>query len=235
MTRILAIIPARGGSKGVFRKNLVNVCGKPLIAWTIDAALNSDFLTEVFVSSEDEEILNVSISLGAVPLQRPMDLADDHSSSESVVQHALMELKQQGKNYDYVMLLQPTSPLRTSADIDCAIEMVLEDAACDGIISVCAADNKVLKSFILSDRNKLTPVSHLSYLSRPRQDLPEVVQTNGAIYLIKVQLFEEKLGFVTPNIKPFLMSADASLDIDVSDDITNVEAVMLKQFASKFA
>ena len=124
--KILSIIPARGGSKGLPRKNIIDLNGKPLIGWTIGASLKSKYITDTIVSSDDEEILNISQQYGANVLKRPKELATDIASSESVVLHTIKELKKQDKIYDYIVLLQPTSPLRDEKDIDKAFEMLFK-------------------------------------------------------------------------------------------------------------
>ena len=123
--RLLAIIPARGGSKRLPRKNILDLSGKPLIAWTIEAALNSKYIDRIVVSTDDQEIANISIKHGAeVPFLRPKSLATDDASSIDTVINVLGEIEIIDQHYEYIVLLQPTSPLRTEIDIDKAIELL---------------------------------------------------------------------------------------------------------------
>ena len=161
--RVLSIIPARGGSKGLPRKNILKLAGKPLIAWTIEASLNSKFVTKTIVSSDDKEILAIAKDYGSEILLRPKNLATDLSSSESVVTHALNYLESVGEEFDFVALLQPTSPLRNYKDIDKAFKVMVETKS-DAVISVCEFDNKILKSFIKAESGYLNAISNKKYL-----------------------------------------------------------------------
>ncbi|HLE57406.1 MAG TPA: acylneuraminate cytidylyltransferase family protein, partial [Rhodothermia bacterium] len=136
-TRVLAVIPARGGSKGVPRKNLVQLCGRPLIAYTIEAGLSAKSVSRLVVSTEDEEIASVARSLGAdVPFIRPATLATDAAQSLPVVQHAVQAVEEfEGAPYEVIVMLQPTTPLRTADDIDSAVTLLLESGA-DSVVSV---------------------------------------------------------------------------------------------------
>ncbi|MBC8555357.1 MAG: acylneuraminate cytidylyltransferase family protein, partial [Candidatus Brocadiales bacterium] len=142
--RILAIIPARGGSKRLPRKNILDLAGKPPIAWSIEAALGSKYIDRVIVSTDDEEIAGISRKYGAdVPFMRPNKLATDESSSVDVVLHVINTLKEKGRESEYIMLLQPTSPLRTMENIDEAVEL-LQSSSSDAVISVCEAEHSPL-------------------------------------------------------------------------------------------
>ena len=132
--KVLAIIPARGGSKGLPRKNIADLAGKPLIAWTIEASLNSKYITKTMVSSDDKEILDISVEYGAEIIKRPENLASDDATSESVVKHAIDCLEATGEVFDIVVLLQPTSPLRNSKDIDNAIELMFSSDATSSVV-----------------------------------------------------------------------------------------------------
>ena len=135
----LAIIPARGGSKRLPRKNLLDLCGKPLIAWSIESALKSKYISKVIVSSDDEEILQISLNFGATVIKRPDELASDTATTFDAIEHTIKSLEK----YDYVVLLQPTSPLRDEKHIDKAIEL-LEEKDADAIISVCEVEHSPL-------------------------------------------------------------------------------------------
>jgi len=218
MIKILAIIPARGGSKGLPRKNIRDLAGKPLIAWTIEAALNSKYITKTIVSSEDEEILEISKSYGADTVRRPDDLARDAATSESVASHAIDYLESMGEVFDITVLLQPTSPLRTSTDIDNAFDIMFYSDA-TAIISVCEFDNKALKTFIKDEDGFLQGISNNKYPFMRRQDLPSVYTPNGAIYIINTKIYLESHSFLTATTKEYLMPESRSIDIDTIKDL----------------
>jgi CMP-N-acetylneuraminic acid synthetase len=141
--RILAVIPARGGSKGLPRKNILPICGKPLISWTIERANSSKYLDRVIVSTDCKEIAKVALEAGGeVPFIRPTDLSTDYSPTIDVIQHAVSQIKAEQKGvYDYVFLLEPTSPLRESDDIDNMIEIIIKKRSCfDSIVSIGEVD-----------------------------------------------------------------------------------------------
>ena len=216
--RVLSIIPARGGSKGLPRKNILKLAGKPLIAWTIEASLNSKFVTKTIVSSDDKEILDIAKDYGSEILLRPKNLATDLSSSESVVTHALNYLESVGEEFDFVALLQPTSPLRNYKDIDKAFKVMVETKS-DAVISVCEFDNKILKSFIKAESGYLNAISNKKYLFMSRQNLPKVFLPNGAIYIINSDAFKENNTFLTDKTINYSMPESRSIDIDNKKDI----------------
>ena len=217
--KILAIIPARGGSKGLPRKNIIDLNGKPLIAWSIEAALNSAYISTVVVSSEDEEILEVAKQWGAKPLRRPDALAEDTTASEPVILHALEEMQsRQNQGYDYLVLLQPTSPLRSSRHIDAAFEKLFNSDA-NALISVASYDNKVLKSFLEDGNGYLHGIANDQFPFMRRQDLPPVYMPNGAIYIIDVKAFLKDKKLFTSHTIPFEMDERSSVDVDTIDDV----------------
>ncbi|MDN5114350.1 cytidylyltransferase domain-containing protein [Aliarcobacter butzleri] len=217
--KILAIIPARGGSKGLPRKNIIDLAGKPLIAWTIEASLGSKYITKTIVSSDSDEILEVARRYGSVILKRPDEFATDTSSSEVVVKHAIESIEEK---FDYVVLLQPTSPLRDTVDIDDAFEKLFSlDAT--ALISVCKYDNKILKAFKENELGYIEGVSNNKYPFMRRQDLPKTYMSNGAIYIIKVDDFFKNNSFFTDKTISFIMDEVKSMDIDVRDDLKKVE------------
>lgn len=226
MNEILAIIPARGGSKGVPKKNIKPLNGIPLIGYTLQEAKKSKYISRVVVSTDDEEIAQVSKSYhGEVPYLRPKELSTDTSSTADCIVHMINYLKDK-ENYmpDYICLLQCTSPLRTYEDIDGSIEKLLPTEF-DGVISVCEAETNPywtnifqkdkLKYFIEEGRN----------ITR-RQDLPEVYRYNGAIYIIKTDIFMKEKTFETDNITGYVMSSYNSVDIDTLMDFKIAELFM---------
>ena len=216
--RVLAIIPARGGSKGLPRKNIINLAGKPLIAWTIEASLNSKHITKTVVSSDDKEILDLAKQFGVDALRRPKNLATDCSTSEAVVECVIEHLESIGEVFDIVVLLQPTSPLRDSIDIDKAFEVMIEGGA-TAIISVYECDNKILKTFLINDNGFINSISKPKFSFMRRQDLPETYMANGAIYIINIKSFKETLSFMTDKTMSYVMQEKMSRDIDGHMDL----------------
>ena len=229
---VLALIPARGGSKRLPRKNIKLLNGKPLIEWTISAAKNSQFISNVTVSTDDNEIAEVAKKSGArVPFIRPSHLANDTADSISVVKHAIEYYKKEGQKYDYVMLLQPTSPLRTSAHIDKAISL-LKDRNADAVISVCLCDHSPLWSGQLGAGYFMGNFLKEVIKNARSQDLPDYYRLNGAIYLIKVDaLIANNTFFLDENIFAYVMPSEASVDIDNPIDFKFAE-MLIKEFNS---
>ena len=215
--KVIAIIPARGGSKGIPRKNLVNFSGKPLMQWTIEAALESKYITDVVVSSDDDEILNeAQKNKKVLALKRPIELAKDTSKTEPVLTHVLDSLN--GMKYDYLILLQPTSPLRTSEDIDFAFEK-LQNSEATSLISVCELEHHPYKSFKVDEKGYLQGIINNNYPFYPRQELPKTYRANGAIYIIEVEAFVKTNTLLTNKTTHFEMSIESSLDIDTINDL----------------
>lgn len=213
-SKILALITARGGSKGLPRKNVLQAGGKPLIAWTIEAALNSRFVSEVILSSDDDEIIEVAKGLGCkVPFRRPIHLASDTSTSIDVVLHAIGEVP----GFDYVVLLQPTSPLRTALDIDAAFE-ILEREHAPSCVSVAEAEQSPYWMFRLDERLKLHSLLPATSMAQRRQDLPTIYTLNGAIYIARIDWLRETRSFVTHETVAYVMNKRSSIDIDTLED-----------------
>ncbi|MCR5609704.1 MAG: acylneuraminate cytidylyltransferase family protein [Lachnospiraceae bacterium] len=187
--KIVGIIPARGGSKGIPRKNIINLCGKPLIAYTIEAGLNSEYIDYVMVTTEDCEIAEVSKKYGAeVPFMRPDNLAQDTSKTIDVLCHALESLKKKGKYFDIVVLLQPTQPLRTAKDIDNAI-IHFKNNNYISLVSVSEVDDHPI--LIRSIENgRLKKLLNCSSTCR-RQDMPRYYKVNGCIYINNIDEIDE--------------------------------------------
>lgn len=220
---ILAIIPARGGSKGVPRKNIRELGGKPLIAWTIEAAKKSRYLERLILSSEDDEIIEIAEQWECeVPFRRPAYLAQDDTPGIDVVLHALNALKEK---YDYVMLLQPTSPLRSSRDIDESIEfcMINNSPVC---VSVCEARESPYWMFRLDGTGRMHPILSHSVDAGTRQELEKVYRLNGAIYLAQTDYLMDKKSFKTPDTIAFLMPGCRSIDIDTEQDFLYCDLVL---------
>ncbi len=223
---ILAIIPARGGSKGLPRKNIIDLAGKPLMAWSIEAALASKYITMTVVSSEDEEILATAVAQGVQGIKRPDELAQDISASEPVITHTIKALmEKESKIFDYLVLLQPTSPLRTVEHIDAAFKKLFDSNA-DALISVSPYDKKVLKAFLQNSDGYLQGIANNRYPFMRRQDLPDVWMPNGAIYIINVNAFLKNESFFTAHTIAFRMSDESSIDIDTPEDLQMAKKII---------
>ncbi len=227
MADTVGLIPARGGSKGLPRKNLADLGGKPLIAWTIEAALGAGTVGRVFVSTEDAEIANVAKGFGAQVIDRPVSLAGDETRTEDVIVHALQHLDQQGSVEPYFALLQPTSPLRAAAHIDQMIGDALR-AGTRCAWSVTSAEHHPFKALVLRD-GALEPARELSDLSAPRQSLPQAFVQNGAIYWLARDAFERAHTFFVPPVHAYEMDAEHSIDIDTASDLRRCEAIVQDQ------
>lgn len=217
--RVLAIIPARGGSKRLPRKNILDLAGKPLIFWTIEAALGSKYIDKVAVSTDDEEIADISKQHGAViPFMRPNSLASDEAASIDVALHAIDFFEKNNNCYNYIILLQPTSPLRASSHIDEAIEL-LDSKNADAIVSVCKVEHNPLWSNILPKDGSMKDFLHNDILNKRSQDLDVYYRLNGAIYICNIdKLKEEQVFFLKDNIFAYEMNGKSSIDIDEEID-----------------
>jgi CMP-N-acetylneuraminic acid synthetase len=227
MNQFLALIPARGGSKGIPRKNIRLVGNKPLIAWTTEAACESELISRTIVSTEDQEIADIARQYGAeVPCYRPDNLAEDSSETIDAVLYTLDFLEQnEGYTPDYVVLLQPTSPLRRSDDIDEAIRFTIDRHA-DSVVSICEAKPHPLLSKTLTQNGTLMDyIPGASDYSR-RQDFPAVYSLNGAIYINSTSSLRKERKFILPNTYGFIMPEDRSLDIDSPFDLFIADLVL---------
>ena len=223
--KILSIIPARSGSKGIIEKNIIDLFGKPLLVGSIEASLKSQYVSKTVVSSDSKKILDIASRFKADTLLRPEELAKDTSSSEEVIKHTLQELSNEIKFYDYLVLLQPTSPLRDSKDIDNAFEKLINSDA-TALISVFQEDNKILKAFKENDNGYLQGISNNKYPFTPRQELPPVYMSNGAIYIIKITEFLKNDKLFTDKTVFYEMPKERSLDIDTIEDMEKIKSYM---------
>lgn len=225
---ILALITARGGSKGLPRKNILLMHGVPLIGWSIKAADECMNISDCYVSSEDPEILDVSKSLGAIPIERPAELALDESSSEDVIMHFIDQLHHKGIYPEEIVLLQPTSPLRNGRHIDEALDIYkLNNADC--VISVFEPKHSPVKAYKLGDGGRLEGLYSAQAPYQARQSLPRAFQPNGAIYIISVKAFLKEGGIPKSNVYPYLMGELDSVDIDDQEDFEYAEWIMRRK------
>lgn len=224
--KTLALIPARGGSKGIPRKNIRLLAGKPLIAWSIQAALACPEIERVVVSTDDAEIAEISRRWGAeVPFMRPAELAQDDSPSMDTVLHALRQLPQ----FDAVVLLQPTSPLRTKADIQgCLAMAATEQARC--IVSISEPASSPYWMFTLEQNGSLSKLISAPEVTR-RQDLSPAYAINGALYYAQTGWLRANKNFLTAETLGYVMPPEKSLDIDTPLDWKIAELLLLNSQA----
>jgi len=224
----LAIIPARGGSKRLPNKNVLGLVGKPLIAWSIEAARNTNNISEVVVSTDSLDIKKIAEEYGAnVPFIRPENLSDDTSNSFDVVKHCI-EFYQTNYNqtFDYTILLQPTSPLRTNFDIENAIKLLIEKNA-DAVISVCEVEHSPLWTNTIDNTRSLDNFLRDEIKSKRSQDLPTYYRINGALYICKTsELLKQKTFFLTKNSFAYIMPKEKSVDIDTLLDFKMAEFLL---------
>ncbi|MCM8900481.1 acylneuraminate cytidylyltransferase family protein [Caldicoprobacter algeriensis] len=224
--KIVAIIPARGGSKGIKRKNIRILNGKPLISYTIEQALKSKYIDRVIVSTEDLEIAEISKSFGAeVPFLRPQELAQDDTPGIEPIIHAVNYLNSEEKySFEYVMCLQCTCPLRKVEDIDNSIEEINAKNA-DSLVSVCESEVNPYWMKVIED-GKLVDFIKTNIAYVRRQDLPKVYRLNGAIYLARAEIILNRKTWYTDNTIPYIMDRISSVDIDDEMDFRYVEFLM---------
>ena len=221
----LAIIPARSGSKGLKDKNIKLLNGKPLIAYTIEAALKSNIFREVLVSTDSEEYKKVSQEYGAwVPFLRPRCFAEDNTSTNEVIENVLLTLENMGKTYENFMVLQPTSPLRDENDLKEAFDFFIEKNA-NSVVSMCECEHSPLLTRKLSNEKQLDGFFADLKCSR-RQELNNYYRLNGAIYLAKVDYFKKYKDFYKENSYAYIMDKCKSVDIDDMNDFLYAEFLM---------
>ena len=224
--RIIAIIPARGGSKKILRKNIKLLCGKPLIAYTIITAKQSKYSDNFYVSTENEEIAEISRKYGAEVIERPKELAKDETPTIDVIFHVLEILKMKNYTPDIVVLLQPTSPLRRAEDVDNAIKLFL-NSDCGSVVSVCEVEHPPYWSFKIEE-GYLKSLFDRRYLRMRRQDLEKVYIPNGAIFVSTPQTLYKYKSFYCNHIIPYIMPIERSVDIDNELDFMLAELLAKK-------
>ena len=224
----IAIIPARGGSKRLPGKNIKALGGKPLIAWTIEAALHSGCFDRVIVSTDDQAIADVAVAFGAeVPFLRPVELSGDMATSDAVIEHAVNWLEQhEALTIDTVALLQPTSPFRHAEHIKSAVSLMQEKQA-EGVVSVTASDIRLELCNTLPADHSLAGFIDISAnaAAKRTQDMRQIYELNGAIYLFKRHIVGQLAQLYAPTSKAlaYVMPLEDSVDIDTARDFAWAE------------
>ncbi|RHQ79728.1 acylneuraminate cytidylyltransferase family protein [Firmicutes bacterium AF22-6AC] len=215
--KIVALIPARGGSKGIKNKNIIDLCGKPLISYTIQAALESKYIDKVIVSTDSQEIADVAIKYGAeVPFLRPGELASDTSKTIDAVMHAVGELEKRKEEYDILILLQATQPLRTADDIDSAIELFIKNKG-QSLVSVSPVEDNPILIRTIDNLGRMNSILPMKSTCR-RQDMPLYYRVNGCIYINLISELDLNTSF-NDNKIPYIMPKERSVDIDEIKDL----------------
>jgi len=223
---IIAIIPARGGSKGLPRKNIRLLNGNPLIYYTAVEARKSKYLDRILVSTDDIEIAEIAREYGVETIARPVELAQDDVPSLPVYQHVIRHLEElEGYHPDIIVALQPTSPCRLVEDINKAIDMFME-TDCDSVVSVCEAEHPPQWTFRI-EKDRLKPNFEDWHRVLRRQDAPRFYRLNGAVYVIhRDVIMEQDEGIMGSNICPYIMPHDRSVDIDNEKDLKMAELLI---------
>ncbi len=235
--KILAIIPARGGSKGLPGKNIKELCGKPLIAWSIEHAQKSKYVDELFISTDSQEIADVAEHFGApCPELRPAELARDTAPSSEFIVYTLEKMKKEGKSFDYFILLEPTSPLRDVEDVDKSIEMLVDNPVAESVMGVVRAEDSNPAFMVkIGEGGLMIPFMGKAETLR-RQDIPDAYYFEGTVYLSKCDAYMEKKAFYHDKTLPYIVPKWKSFEIDDIIDFTIIEALMklkLQGFFSK--
>ncbi|ALP52650.1 acylneuraminate cytidylyltransferase [Candidatus Tenderia electrophaga] len=226
--KVLGVIPARGGSKGLPRKNILPLAGKPLLAWTIATAKASRYLDRVILSSDDEEIMAVARQYGCdVPFRRPDELASDRATTMDALHHAM----EQVPGYDIAVVLQPTNPLRTAADIDHSLER-LEHSGAASCVTVTEPDKSPYWTFTM-DKDVLTPLLGEEYAQKRRQDLPRAWVLNGCVYAVRTPWFREHHRLIGKDTVGQPMPKERSLDIDTELDLQIAELMLRSSHSTR--
>lgn len=228
-SKIITIIPARGGSKGLLRKNIKPLLGKPMIAWTIEQAKNSKYIDRIIVSTDDKEIAKISKKYGAdVPFLRHKELARDNSSTIDVIMHAIDWFEKKGDYFDMVVLLEPTSPLRDVEDIDKCVEILLDNTKAKAIVGVAKLESGHPEFNMVINKDgfirKLDGTTNFRVLRR--QDLKDMYFFEGSIYLSDVDTLKQKRTFYHELTLAYVVPKYKSLEVDELCDFICIEALM---------
>lgn len=226
--RVLAIITARGGSKGLPKKNIRPLAEKPLIGWTLEQAKACPYVDEIFVSTDCNEIAKVCEDFGVkVPFLRPDELALDTSSSMDVVEHVINSLEKENKFFDYILLLEPTSPLRKKDDLANAVEKLFNNPNADGIISLGEVhmEHPMIVKKVTDDEKIVPYIDEVKKITQ-RQQADKAYFPYGVVYMVKTEIFKEKKMFYTENVIPYFIERWQNYEIDDIFDFLCIEAIL---------
>lgn len=225
--KVLAIIPARGGSKGLPGKNIRPLLGKPLIGWTIEQARASRYITDIFVSTDSQKIADVAETFGvSVPELRPAELAGDTAPSSGFVVYTIEKLRREGKEFDYIILLQPTSPLRETEDIDRAIELLDSRPDADSAVGVCAAECAHPAFMVRRNGQGLLVPYQEEMKTLRRQEIGEVYYFEGTVYVTRPDAYLQKQTFYHDKTLPYIVPKSRAFEVDDLEDWFIIESIL---------
>ncbi len=225
--KVLAIIPARGGSKGVARKNIRKFDGKPLLAYAIAAGMESKKISKLVVNTEDKEIAKIARSFNCETVMRNPEIAGDQSQIIDTVLQTLAYFEDNNQYFEAVILLQPTAPLRKGEDIDNAISLLQSNSKTDAVISmVKVEDHHPARMYKIQNGNldNLMP----EYETKNRQELPELYLRNGCIYLVRISALKKELSLIPEKKVPYIMDSKWAVNIDTEIDVIVLEQLLKK-------
>lgn len=224
---ILGIIPARGGSKGIPGKNTKEIAGKPLIAWTIEAAKESNYIDRLIITTDSEEIAGIGRDVGAeIPFLRPSEFAQDNSIGTDVILHALNWFEDHDQKYDYFIYLQPTSPMRKSVHVDTAIEMIGQNDKAVSLVSISESSKHPNWMKTINKNGFIQSFLPSEIVYNNRQELPPVYVLNGAIYICRWDVFLEDHSFYLRSCLPIIMDRVSGIDVDSLEDWAYAEFIL---------
>lgn len=225
--KVLAVIPARGGSKGLPNKNIKPLLGLPLIAYSINEALKSNYLDEVFVSTDCPEIARTAENYGIrIPFLRPQELAQDNSTSMDVILHVIQYYENQGNVFDIVMMLEPTSPLREVSDIDNSIELLIHSKRAESVVGVCDVEAHHPDFLVRIENDFLRPYVNNDFIVKRRQELDELFFFEGTVYVSYVESIKRRKNFYHSNTIGYIVPKWKSFEVDSLVDFIVIEAIL---------
>jgi CMP-N,N'-diacetyllegionaminic acid synthase len=224
--KVLAVVPARSGSKGLPGKNIKQLIDKPLLAWSIEQGLASKYVDEVVVSTDSQEIADVAVRYGAkVPFLRPAELAKDETSTADVLVHLIKTLEEQGSKYDYLLLLEPTSPLRETKDIDLAFDKLFSNKDASSIVGISAVESQhPMFCVSLTEEGFLRSENEFKVLRR--QDITPLYFYEGSLYISEIEVYKSKKNFYHNNTLGYVVPKWKSYEIDDNVDFLIVETIL---------
>jgi N-acylneuraminate cytidylyltransferase/CMP-N,N'-diacetyllegionaminic acid synthase len=225
--RILVVIPARGGSKGLPGKNIRQLIDKPLIAWSINHAQDSKYVDEIFVSTDSREIATVAEQYNVkVPFLRPQELSGDTASSMDVILHTIDTLEKQNKSFDIVIMVEPTSPLREPIDIDNSIEMLVETYNAESVVGICEVEGAHPDFLVELKNNFLVPYVNKDFTVKRRQDIMPMFFFEGTVYTSFVNSIKKRKNFYHEKTLGYVVPKWKSYEVDDISDFVIIEAIL---------
>jgi N-acylneuraminate cytidylyltransferase/CMP-N,N'-diacetyllegionaminic acid synthase len=223
----ISLIPARAGSKGIPGKNIKIIDGKPLIAYSIEQAKKSKYIDKVIVSTDSKKIASVAAKYGAeVPFLRPKRISTDKASSTDVILHAVNYLERKNEYYDILILLEPTSPLRDTKDINSALKMLLKKKKAESIVGICKVESAHPDFLVKLDRGFLRPYTNTRFKSVRRQDLSELYFFEGSLYISYIDSLKEHKTFYHQNTLSYIVKKWKSYELDDNTDFKIIESLL---------